>query len=87
MCSRCAADWFLPFVAGAQDERSSLQNFNLALLHGGKGVFVALGRDAGAAGGADADRNLRPCALEHHGVGDDADVRTQADKLHRFQLR
>ena len=84
MCSRCAADWFLPFMAGAQDERSSLQNFNLALFHGRKRVFVALRCDAGAAGAVDRDGKLGEGALGRKHVCDDADVGAQADEFGRL---
>ena len=86
MCSRCAADWFLPFMAGAQDERSSLQNFNLALFHGRKRVFVALRCDAGAAGAVDRNRKLRQCALDRQHVRNYADIRAKSDKSNAFDL-
>ena len=59
-------------------------NFDLAHAHGAERVFVALGRDTGAAGAVDRDGKLGEGALGRKHVCDDADVGAQADEFGRL---
>ena len=58
---------------------------DLAHLHGLQGILMALGRYARAEGSGDADGKLREEGFHQKGVGDDADIRADADELCGFQ--
>ena len=61
--------------------KNELAHFDLAHRHGLEGCGVAVGGDAGAAGGVDRDGFLGEEGLQDEGVGDDADVGAKTDQF------
>ena len=62
-------------------EEGLIMNVDLTHGHSGQCVFMASGGDAGTAVPAHGDGGLPQAGLQAQGVGDDADVRAQANQL------
>ena len=63
---------------------SCLKHLDLAHLHRLQRILMALFRNSGAAGSIHNDRHFRQECLCNHGIGDYADIRTQAYECNGF---